>query len=105
MSKKTDFKTYISELNESFFCLSPNGNGIDCHKTWESIYLKTIPVVTESINIEFYKNYPIYVIKNWESFNVEKLTVDLYKNIIKKFTYSEIDINFYYKKILENGRN
>lgn len=28
-------------------------------------------------------------------------------NIItgKKFTYSEIDINFYYKKILENGRN
>jgi hypothetical protein len=97
MSNKTNFKNYISELNNSFFCLSPNGNGIDCHKTWESIYLKTIPVVTESININFYNDYPIYIIKSWETFNVNELTEELYYRIIKKLDYNKLKINFFIK--------
>jgi hypothetical protein len=105
MNNKTNFKNYLEELSKSYFSLSPNGNGIDCHKTWESLYLKTIPVVTKSINSEFYSNLPIYFIESWDDFNVERLTINLYENIIKKFTLSEIDVNFYYKKILENGRN
>ena len=95
MSKKTNFETYISELNDSFFCLSPNGNGVDCHKTWESIYLKTIPVITESINIKFYKDFPIYIIESWENFNINELTIELYNDIIQNFDFNKININFF----------
>ena len=97
MSKKTNFENYISELNSSFFCLSPNGNGVDCHKTWESIYLKTIPVVTESININFYRDYPIYIIKNWDNFNINELNKELYDKIIKKFDVDKLKIKFFIK--------
>ncbi|CAF4378106.1 unnamed protein product, partial [Adineta steineri] len=27
------------------FWLSPRGNGLDCHRTWEALYLDTIPIV------------------------------------------------------------
>jgi hypothetical protein len=30
------------------FCVSPPGNGIDCHRTWEALYLGVIPVVAPS---------------------------------------------------------
>jgi hypothetical protein len=97
MSNKTNFETYISELSASFFCLSPNGNGIDCHKTWEAIYLKTIPVVTESINIDFYHDYPIYVIENWDKFDITELNENLYSDLIKKFDYNKLNISFFIK--------
>jgi hypothetical protein len=99
MVKKTNFETYISELSSSFFCLSPNGNGIDCHKTWESIYLKTIPVVTESINMEFYRDYPVYIIKSWDDFNINDLHEDLYSKIIKGYDLKKINIDYYYEVI------
>jgi len=97
MSKKRNFEDYISELSSSFFSLSPNGNGVDCHKTWESIYLKTIPVVTESINTEFYRDYPMYIIKSWDDFNINELNEDLYYGIIKKLDYNKLNINFFIK--------
>ena len=99
LSKKTNFETYISELSGSFFCLSPNGNGIDCHKTWESIYLKTIPVVTESINMDFYKDYPVYIIKSWEFFNKNELNEDLYNKIINGYNLKKLNIDYYYEVI------
>ena len=57
-----DFPPYLKELGESYFVLSPNGNGVDCHKHWESLYLRTIPIVTKSRNMEFYKDLPFLVI-------------------------------------------
>lgn len=98
LSERKNFKEYLSELSKSYFSISPNGNGIDCHKTWESMYLKTIPIVTKSINIDFYKEYPIYIIKDWESFDSKKITIELYKELIKKTNKSSIDFEFFCKK-------
>ena len=97
MSNKLPFKEYLEELSKSYFVISPNGNGIDCHKTWEALYLRSIPIVTKSINIDFYRDYPIIVIDDWSKFNPNDFNVDLYnktwgdfniKNLnIKHFTY------------------
>jgi hypothetical protein len=100
-SERKEFKIYLQELKNSFFCLSPNGNGIDCHKTWESMYLKTIPIVTKSINIDFYKDYPIFLIDSWEEFNFKEITIDLYKKIINDYSSEKLNFDFFRKKILE----
>lgn len=100
MNQREKFEDYLTSLGSSFFTLSPNGNGIDCHKLWESLYLKTIPVVTKSINIDFYQHLPIYIIESWEEFNVNDLTEELYYNIIKKHEVEKLDINYYSNKII-----
>jgi hypothetical protein len=107
MNNRENFEEYLRSLSKSFFTLSPNGNGIDCHKLWESLYLKTIPVVTNSINVDFYSKLPILIIDTWDNFNFEDLNENLYNEIIKKHNFKEIEIDYYKNKILnyKNGEN
>ena len=98
-SNKLKFNDYLTELKKSYFSISPNGNGVDCHKIWESLYHKTIPIVTDSVNIREYGNLPIYIIENWDSFNLDDINLSLYDELIKKFDYNKIDIKYYYNKI------
>ena len=85
LDNKKPFKEYLEEVGKSYFVISPNGNGIDCHKTWESLYLKSIPIVTKSVNIEFYQKYPIIIIDSWSEFNSSYFTTDLYHKTWDKF--------------------
>jgi len=93
MQTKLPFKEYLEEVAKSYFVVSPNGNGVDCHKTWESLYLKTIPIVTKSINIDFYKNYPMIIINDWSEFNPSYLTIDLYNKIWSSFDNEKLSFN------------
>lgn len=43
-----DIGKYFSLVRQSTFVLSPPGNGPDCHRTWEALYLGAIPVVLET---------------------------------------------------------
>ena len=75
------------------FSISPNGNGIDCHKTWESLYLKTIPIVTKSINSLQYSDLPILIIDNWDSLDGLDLTKDLYNSLMDEFDIKTLNSN------------
>ena len=94
-----DFPPYLKELGESYFVLSPNGNGVDCHKHWESLYLRTIPIVTKSRNMEFYKDLPFLVIDDWQDYKDLKLSKELYENIWKDFDPSSLYFENYVKKL------
>lgn len=89
------FAPYLQELAASYFTISPNENGIDCHKTWEALYLKTIPIVTDSINVRFYKNLPIEIISDWSKFDPLKYTEKYYRKKWQNFTIEQLDfINY-----------
>ena len=56
-------------VSESFFVISPPGNGIDCHRTWEAIALGAVPVVKTGTLAKSLINYlPIHEVDNWEEF-------------------------------------
>ena len=57
---------YLELVSQSKFVLSPPGNGPDCHRTWESIYLGAVPIVHESAWP--FKNYnlPVAQVNNWD---------------------------------------
>lgn len=52
-------------MRKSLFVPSPAGNGLDCHRTWEALYLGAIPVVLKS---EFCgdSTWPVLVIDHWD---------------------------------------
>ena len=90
---KVPFHQYLRDMGSSYFALSPNGNGIDCHKHWEALYLKTIPIVTKSINMEFYKDFPFLVIDDWDNFKSLRLSKETYKKIWNNFDSKNLAIN------------
>lgn len=91
------FEDYLNDLSRSMFAISPNGNGIDCHKTWESLYLKTIPIVTRSINSEQYRDLPILIIDKWDDLSKINLDNDFYHHIIDGSQQLDFDIKSYLK--------
>lgn len=61
------FHEYLNEFKTYKYCICPNGNGIDTHRLWESLYLKVVPVCIRSPLVEFYsKLFPIIIIDEWD---------------------------------------
>lgn len=58
---------YIETLSQYGFIASPEGNGLDCHRTWEALYLGVIPIVKRSRAMEYFLDLglPIWIIDNW----------------------------------------
>ena len=51
---------------EFAFEVSPRGNGIDCHRTWEALVLKTIPIVKTSRFDPAYDGLPVAIVEDWD---------------------------------------
>ena len=95
---------FIESLSHYKFCISPRGSGIDCHRTWECLYLGVIPIVEKNTEIEVFNDLPILFVENYDIISEEYLEKK-YKEInIKNFNlekkYKEINIkNFNLEKI------
>lgn len=47
------------------YIISPHGNGLDCHRTYEAIALGCIPVVRTSSLDSMYHGLPIIIVNDW----------------------------------------
>lgn len=61
----TSPKKYREMLSNSAFVLSPPGNGADCHRTWEAMYLGAIPIVLKKYWPFGNKNLPVLAVEDW----------------------------------------
>jgi hypothetical protein len=100
IAETVNFEKYLSNLSQSYFSISPNGNGIDCHKTWESLYLKTIPIVTKSINSLQYKELPIIIIDDWNDFYIDDFSIELYNSLWYNFDINKLNFSNYISSII-----
>jgi hypothetical protein len=59
--------SYLRTLNQYAFVASPAGNGEDCHRTWEAMYLGVVPILKRNRMSESFANLdlPILLIDNW----------------------------------------
>jgi hypothetical protein len=61
----TNSKAYRRRLNEYCFVASPPGNGVDCHRTWEALYLGVVPIVKRSTLYDGFGGLPAIVVDDW----------------------------------------
>lgn len=59
------FADYLQDLAASKFILSPRGNGLDCHRTWESLYMGSIPIVKSSSSDPLFDDLPVLIVSDW----------------------------------------
>ena len=99
LNEKVDHLEIMKKYSEYRFVLSPRGNGLDCHRTWEVFLLGSI-VITETSSLDdmyIKNNLPVIILKNFNDLNrincVDSLN-DLYTkyknkcskdNILEKF--------------------
>ena len=68
---RLSFVDIYSKYTEYLFVISPRGNGLDCHRTWE-LFLAGCIVIMESSALDsmfINNNLPVIIIKNYEELN------------------------------------
>jgi hypothetical protein len=71
---------------EYSFVLSPHGNGLDCHRTWEALVLGCIPIVKTSGLDSLYEDLPVLIVDQWTD-----VTEDLLRRTVAKFKKMEFN--------------
>lgn len=63
--ERVNYSDYLVDVANSKYVLSPPGNGMDCHRTWEAALLGAIPIVESSLLDPLYKGLPVVVVQHW----------------------------------------
>ena len=77
--------------------ISPHGNGLDCHRTYEAIALGCIPVVKSSTLDIMSKDMPIIILNDWNEISLELLKSKTVEALKKN--KENITLDYWIKKV------
>jgi hypothetical protein len=84
------------------FILSPFGNGMDCHRTWESLCLGSIPIVKAVHFKKMFEDLPVLIVNDWKDLTEELLTYTIEDFRTKKFNIKKLKLDYWVDKIKNN---
>lgn len=90
------------------FIASPPGNGTDCHRTWEAMYLGAVPIVLRSTLTEYFHEIglPMLVVASYRE--ISKLTevelVQLYNREKQRLLARALWMDFWVEMICRENR-
>lgn len=97
-------KEFHENLSKFLFVASPRGNGIDCHRTWESLIMGSIPIVERHFMFDTYINLPIIQIDSWSDLLDESFLTPYLEKYKKKELFhnmEELTMKYWLDKILQ----
>lgn len=83
--------SYYQNLRLSGFSLCPRGNGIDTYRTWESLYLGTIPILLETDWLHRDLPLPVMTITRWA--DLLHISPDSLRLLKTRFLTSHFDLS------------
>ena len=87
---------YFLNLPSYKFVISPEGNGIDCHRHYEAIIAGCIPIIEKNVLVENkYKNLPILYTTDYTEITDEYLNNVYLSMLDKQYDFSSLFINNY----------
>jgi len=99
-NKITD--TYFEDLTKHKFVVSPEGNGIDCHRHYEALMAGCIPIIEYNDHIqEKYKGCPILYTKDYTEITEEYLSKKYEEMIDTEYDFSRLMLDYYDKETIK----
>jgi hypothetical protein len=96
-------KKFLTDIYNHKFVLCPVGNGLDTHRLWETLYMKSIPIVIRDIYNEEHLDLPILMIDKWEEITEEFLNKKYEEFMNREWNMEKLKIGYWfefiYKKI------
>ena len=97
ISKLLHYYDYCNEMSKYKFVVSPPGNGEDCHRTWEALYMGAYPIVIKSPIFDEFKDLPIIQVNNYSDVTYELLN----SYLDKEYNYEKLYLPYWEKLIKE----
>ena len=72
--QRVDYYHFLLNLANHKFILCPRGNAIDCHRNWEVLYMRRVPVMKRDEYLEvLFKDYPVLFVDKYSDITKELL--------------------------------
>lgn len=98
---------FLNELRDHRFMVCPRGHGMDCHRNWESLYLRRVPVMKFSPYFaRLMSGFPVLFVDDWSDITEELLMANnhLFEEA-KTMDLSKLDLNYIFKSIIAKYEN
>lgn len=95
-----NFDNYLAGVNDHFYVISPQGNGVDCHRTWEALYMRRVPVMLKGHN-SLYSDMRVLLVDNWESVTEELLVSKKEHFLTGKFNDAKLKFSYWSELICQ----
>ena len=70
ISPRVEYPEYCRMIQAHKFMICPEGNAVDCHRNWEVLLLKRVPIMKRNAYLEeCYKDYPILWVDDYADVN------------------------------------
>lgn len=102
--KRVTYSVFLYNLSQSKFMICPRGNAIDCHRNWEVLYMRRIPIMKKHpYLLEMYKDYPVLFVDEYSEVTKELLIENdhLFQQA-QTMDLSRLDLNNFFNKTLES---
>ena len=103
LTGRLNSRLYREQLAQYRFVASPEGNGLDCHRTWEAMYLGVVPIVRRSVAMDEFAalGMPLLVIDQWDDLRGwdEARWNFLYRERMGLFTQESLFFDFWAARI------
>jgi len=77
------------------FVVSPAGNGLDCHRTWEALCLGCIAIVKTSPLDTLYTDLPVLIVESWSDITQTKLENTIREFRLRTFNYDKLLLSYW----------
>ena len=95
--KESD-RMFLKIMLDHLFIACPEGNGIDTHRFWETLYMGRYPVVLHNRVNDAFSDLPVLILNKWEDFEKEYLMfLERIRN--KKFSYKKLTQEYWIDRI------
>ena len=100
--QRVDYTNFLLNLARHKFVLCPRGNAIDCHRNWEVLYMRRVPVMKRDPYLEeLFKDYPVLFVDKYTDINQDLLLENehLFKQA-QKMDLKPLTLNGFFDKII-----
>jgi len=93
---------YLKEMYHHKFVISPESNCADSHRTWEAMYLGTIPIVQRRPGMSWFDDLPILQVDDMCSLTKSYLEEKYEEIMSKDYNLDKLKISYWLNQISED---
>jgi hypothetical protein len=98
------YRDFLSEIQDHKFMICPVGHGLDCHRNWESLYLRRVPVMKLSPYFtRLMDGFPVLFVDKWSDVTQKLLEENdhLFKQA-QDMNLNKLDLNLIFNLIIQS---
>lgn len=88
-------RRFLQDIYRSKFVLCPRGNGVDSHRLWETLYLRSIPIVKRHLTHKGLEDLPILFVDSWDEITEDYLEYKYIEFASRRWNFEKLKMSWW----------